>query len=470
MVNTSLVNNLSSKITSFDVNNYRTKLSDLISGKTESPVSTISSSLYPTKTPNMSVAPVYPTPTGKAPVVTPPVITPTPSGGGSYVVKAGDSLSKIASANKMTLDQLLTLNPSFKSNPNLVTVGANIKLGGAPAPVNTPSPIAPTVTPPTVTPPVGGAPEKTPEQIASDLATEAGKAGLSTTEYQALLDRQNAVSQTESDKIKADLGIPALETAVFAKPSKSTEELFNSAFASAGLADIKTKVSALDAEITKARSDLAEATGVIDENPFLTETSRVGRGKRVLDQAETKINNLLAQKQQYNDLYTAGITEINNSILRTTNDFKTNNDMNIAQLNYLVAKADKEVSQLEKTKATASAGSIGAYLKGVTEGKAPTTIGNSESGFYKYDPTTKKFVQVIAPSALTNAQTEKAKADAQGINDFKPTADQKALVGRFANSTEGVAIGITAEDKIKLNTDPNFFYWVMQKATEAGFY
>jgi murein DD-endopeptidase MepM/ murein hydrolase activator NlpD len=40
-------------------------------------------------------------------------------------VKAGDTLSKIAQANKLTLDQLLELNPSIK-NPNLIQVGQTI--------------------------------------------------------------------------------------------------------------------------------------------------------------------------------------------------------------------------------------------------------------------------------------------------------------------------------------------------------
>ena len=50
-------------------------------------------------------------------------------GGGSYTVKSGDTLSRIASRNNMTLAQLLKLNPQFRSNPNLIHPGQTVKLG-----------------------------------------------------------------------------------------------------------------------------------------------------------------------------------------------------------------------------------------------------------------------------------------------------------------------------------------------------
>src|SRR6185369_12916501 len=45
----------------------------------------------------------------------------------TYVVKAGDTLSKIAARNGITLPQLLQLNPSIK-NPNKLSVGDKINL------------------------------------------------------------------------------------------------------------------------------------------------------------------------------------------------------------------------------------------------------------------------------------------------------------------------------------------------------
>jgi len=41
----------------------------------------------------------------------------------THTVKSGETLSKIAKANRITLDQLLDANPRFKANPNRVRVG-----------------------------------------------------------------------------------------------------------------------------------------------------------------------------------------------------------------------------------------------------------------------------------------------------------------------------------------------------------
>lgn len=62
----------------------------------------------------------------------PPTTTPTntkTSSGGSYSVQSGDTLSAIAARNGLTLAQLLDLNPQYKTNPNLINIGANINLG-----------------------------------------------------------------------------------------------------------------------------------------------------------------------------------------------------------------------------------------------------------------------------------------------------------------------------------------------------
>lgn len=92
------------------------------------------------------------------PPVTPtPGATPeTPAATGAYTVKSGDTLSAIAKKANMTLDALLTLNPEFKANPNLIKPGQNVKLTAepavpaepaTPAPTPTEQPKAPTSTP-----------------------------------------------------------------------------------------------------------------------------------------------------------------------------------------------------------------------------------------------------------------------------------------------------------------------------------
>ena len=48
-----------------------------------------------------------------------------------YEVRSGDSLSKIAARQGMSLDRLLELNPSLRSNPNLIQIGQRLRLSEA---------------------------------------------------------------------------------------------------------------------------------------------------------------------------------------------------------------------------------------------------------------------------------------------------------------------------------------------------
>ena len=460
---------LSSPSTLPDVNAYREQLARVLGSTTISSATPKTTSVVKpvaTSTPVVTPATTTPVVTTSS-VKTPVVATPATTTGG-YSVKAGDSLSKIAQANGMSLAQLLELNPTYKANPNLVQVGASLNITGGQNPASV-------VTQP-VTTPVTSTPTQTPEQKAQAdaqaLAEKAGKAGYTPEQYQKLVETNNTVTQAESDAIAKELGIPTVEGELFKKPSQTSQQLYQSAYDTSGLADLKKKIQDINDSITKDRAQLTEAIGVIDENPFLTETSRVGRGKRILDQAEQKINNKLAQAKQYQDLYDGGITEINNMVTRNQNDFTTDQTINTAKLNYLQKKAEQQVGILKDTKVKTGS-NMDSYLTGSATTKKPDVIGNSESGFFKYDSTTGKFVQVVSPSAKTSAEIAKLKSDAEngeGGATFKPTAEQKSLVGRFVNSTASKDLGFTEADKARLNTDPNFFYWALQKANEAGIY
>lgn len=489
-------------VSSYDANQYRNNLSTLTQTSTPSYVPPKTNITYPTVIPSQGLATnpnavltppanngqgnTTPTPQVKAPVTptattTPPVQQPTapnanpiatPSAGGAYMVKAGDNLSTIASRNGMTLEQLRALNPAI-TDPNRIAVGQSINLGGG-TPAQTTNPTGGNMNPNgTPTTPV-----QTAQQTNDELARKAGEAGLSIDEYSKLV----APTKEETDKIAKELGITALEGQAFKKPSQSSQQLYDTAYSTSGLAELKSKITTLNDSINKDRSDLADAIGAVDENPFLTETSRVGRGKRITDQAEAKINNKLAQVKQIQDLYDAGINEINNMVTRNTNDFGKNQEIDQAQLNYLIAKAEKEATQLGTSKSTAS---MGAYLTAKSASAKPDVIGNSDTGFFRWDGTLKKFVQVIAPSAKAGLDIENQKLQNQklrndinnpdsGASSFKPTADQKALVKRatFASmkDTDGTPITFTPVDRAKLDTDSNFFYWVLQKANENGIY
>lgn len=357
------------------------------------------------------------------------------------------------------------------------------KAGGTPTttPTTTPAPVArttpPAGTPPVMTPAVPPATPpvvppavpQTPEQVLQlqddEISRLAGEAGMSVTEYIAFMKARTEPTKEETEAIAKELGIDTLETDVFKKPKDTTDEIYQQEYKRLGLDDLKRKIEALDEDIARDRANLTEAVGTIDENPFLIETSRVGRGKRVLDQAEQTINNKLEQRKAYADLYDQSINEINALIKRTTDDFNVSQSVDQAKLNYLIKKAELRATQKQNTRTTAS---MGTYLKGrqkLKDEEAPDLVGTSETGYFRWDGTTKKYVQVIAPAPRASS-TEK--------DTFNPTADQKALVGRFLNTPEALALSggvpFTSAEIREINADPALFYAVLQKANENGIY
>src|SRR5688572_947216 len=59
----------------------------------------------------------------------------------THTVKSGDTLSKIAKSNGLTLAQLLDANPKFKANPNSLKVGDKVEIPGSQAqPASQPQP------------------------------------------------------------------------------------------------------------------------------------------------------------------------------------------------------------------------------------------------------------------------------------------------------------------------------------------
>ena len=94
----------------------------------------------------------------------------------TYTVKSGDTLSKIAKANGITLDQLLDANPTFKANPNRLRVGDVLNIPGddsaagqQPAQPAQPQPAQP-AQPSAVTPPIPPQPQPSPGHVLGKLS------------------------------------------------------------------------------------------------------------------------------------------------------------------------------------------------------------------------------------------------------------------------------------------------------------
>lgn len=419
------------------------------------PVSSpFTTSLFSTPKASASIVPT-PSATGQNIVTTPKVTAPVASTGSSTgllkVGSTGDSVKAIQQQLGISADgifgtQTQSAVKAFQSANGLVADGivgplTLAKLNGT-------------------TTSIGGAGAGAPTAPNySETAKAYGAGGASYGDYQDYLKTATGVSKEESDKIKADLGIPETVEALFAKPAQTTVELYNTAYANAGLADIKAKITELNDSVAKKRADLTEAVGAIDENPFLTETSRIGRGRNALNQAEQSINNDLLAIGQYQDLYTAGINEVNNLVSMQRQDFQDDQALNTAKLNYLLAQAEVEIDQLGADRFKEAQASNTDFFNATQ----PDLIGTSETGYYEWNGMLGKYTQVIAPSGGGSSSST-----------FKPSANDSSLVGRYLNTEEGKALyngeTLTTEDLDTIMSDSTLFYALLQKANEAGIY
>lgn len=278
-------------------------------------------------------------------------------------------------------------------------------------------PASPVVTEAPATP-VAPAPTIDPNQA---LAEAAGKAGIGLDDLMKILNPSSGISADEENQIRKKFGIDTLEQQVFTAPSKTTEQLYTDAYTSAGLSDLKTKIADLNNQIAQKKQQFTDAEGVINENPFLSEASRVGRVKRLREQAEATISNLIDEQNQYANLYNTGLGEVQNLITRYTTDFNANQDFNQKKLNYLEQKAKEQIEQKQSENSSANLSSLTAYLEAKARATKPDTIGSPETGYFKYDPDTGKFIQI----------TEATGPKATGIvAEYQYYADQERAAGR----------------------------------------
>jgi murein DD-endopeptidase MepM/ murein hydrolase activator NlpD len=229
-----------------------------------------------------------------------------------------------------------------------------------------------------------------------ELANAAAQAGLSLNDYLALVSGQNGVSPDERNQISQQLGIPQMYEQLF-KPSPSTQELYNQAYTSAGLGDIKAKFNELQNEINKKQQELNERLSTVNENPWKSEATRLGSIGREKEFFEGTINNLTNQAQQLADLYNQALGEVNAVVSRTTADFSSNQQVNAMKLQYLEQQAEQQLSDLKAKKGAEAYNYLPDYLKAKARAQKPDTIGSAESGYYHWNPDTGTFEQVIAP-------------------------------------------------------------------------
>ncbi|MGE0126674.1 MAG: hypothetical protein AB7U82_01120 [Blastocatellales bacterium] len=283
------------------------------------------------------------------------------------------------------------------------------------------------------------------------LASAAGLANTSFDDYLKIVAGQTGLTETERQSIRDSLGIDVLESEVYAKPSKTTEQIYMDAFNVAGLADIKKQFQTIQEQINEKQRQLNERLATIGENPWLSEGSRIGRVAREKEYFEGTIKNLTEQANQLADLYNQGLTEVNNVVTRYTDDFNTTREIAAGKLAYLIQKAGEIEGQKQSEKLSGAYQYLPAYLTAKARAQEPKTIGTVETGVLQWDPAEGKFIQITQPQPkLTDDQREYQLATTQGYGgsfvDYKrDMANLKARASGY-----GSTLGTDLSNTIKL--------------------
>jgi hypothetical protein len=228
----------------------------------------------------------------------------------------------------------------------------------------------------------------------SALAKTAGTAGLGLDDLRKLLTE--TVSPDQKNKIYSDLGIPGLETSAF-QTAPSTQQLYTDAYNAAGLADLKKQADQLTKDIAAKKDIKNQILTKVDENPWLSEASRLGRTKTDTEAIDREITNLIDQGNNVLSMYDRGVNEVNNLVARGSTDFANEQAVNQAKLQYLLSKAEGQISDLQTANEAKLARYVPDYLSGAVNSKAPDTITAGDGSTFRWDANQGKFVLLAGP-------------------------------------------------------------------------
>jgi len=193
--------------------------------------------------------------------------------------------------------------------------------------------------------------------------------------------------QTAEDQVAQSLGYKSYSDAVgtlTAAPTQSESDLYNSAYSAAGLDQLQNT-------ITGRQNDLAKAQGDINDNPWLDESSRVGRNNTVTTLANADIKN-------YQTEYANKLKEVTDLVTRETADNTQNTAANKAKLAALEAQAKELATQgAAQTKAATA---------------APKTVKGATGATYQWNPTTQNFEQILPGKAVASTTPKVSTSDA----------------------------------------------------------
>lgn len=200
-----------------------------------------------------------------------------------YKIKKGDTLGAIAKQYGVGLSDI----SGYRSgNPDKIYEGETIKIGATPKATGSSSYV-----------------DEVKSQLSDTGSTDTGK------DPYGLASIRTQIDDTTKKRDSA-----------FAELKDISTKTFNDEYSKRGLEEKKTKMSALDAEITAEKAKRDEAIAKVRSNPGLSASQMTGDIKKLADYQNDVINTKIAERNSVASEYNTGLAEIDKIVSNTVKD------------------------------------------------------------------------------------------------------------------------------------------------------
>jgi hypothetical protein len=298
------------------------------------------------------------------------------------------------------------------------------------------------------------------DQNIKDILMYAGQSDMSPADVMSLLNLYSNATPDEQAKIETDLGIPDVVNSLYTKPSKTSEEIYQQAYDSSELPSMKTKIAEIDAQIKAKNDEITKATSDLQNNPWLSQASRGGRIRNMLNTADSELSNLQSARAQYLDQYNNGVGEIEKVMLRYKDQLESDQTLNASKLNYLLNQAEKKTTSLVQSKQTSNLRYLPDYLKS----KADTVTSKTNFDLTKQQLELEKLGLDIAKAKKDSGELPTAVAGR--VDKIANQFDGEATVKNYAMLVEGWNMVSQISDTTKNPADNQALIYAFAKAMD----
>lgn len=195
-------------------------------------------------------------------------------------------------------------------------------------------------------------------------------------------EKEYKVSQIEADIEEASGNI---KTFLSQKPD--TVALFNKEYKAAGLENTKTKIEALDIDITQAKR-VRDQTLLTEEGKPIPQWMITGRRRMILNDTERTISNLIDERNSLTQQYNQNLNEVTAKVGMKQEDTKTEAQRLQGLLDLATGKYErvqKRISEILRGEREAYEGELERLTAAVTSQMIPAQIKETEEGEEKDD-------------------------------------------------------------------------------------